>query len=134
MAENNNSNTSNKKENEIIRVLKEDIDISKKVVDGRKISLHKSVSTETVSNNVVLLHDNIRIEHITFNKEVGEIPKIREKDNITIIPVIEEVAVVTKKIILVKEIHITNDQIEKIEHIETLLRKESVTIDKKETK
>ena len=134
MAENNNSNTSNKKENEIIRVLKEDIDISKKVVDGRKISLHKSVSTETVSNNIVLLHDNIRIEHITFNKEVGEIPKIREKDNITIIPVIEEVAVVTKKIILVKEIHITNDQIEKIEHIETLLRKESVTIDKKETK
>jgi len=134
MAENNNSNTSNKKEKEIIRVLKEDIDISKKVIDGRKISLHKSVSTETVSNNIVLLHDNIRIEHITFNKEVGEIPKIREKGNITIIPVIEEVAVVTKKIILVKEIHITNDQIEKIEHIETLLRKESVTIDKKETK
>jgi uncharacterized protein (TIGR02271 family) len=132
MAENN--NTSNKKENEIIRVHQEGIDISKKVVDRRKISLHKSVNTETVSHDIPLLHDNIRIEHITFNKEVAEIPKIREKGNMIIIPVIEEVAVVTKKIMLVKEIHITNEQTEKIEHIETSLRKESVTIDKKETK
>lgn len=132
MAENN--NTSNKKENEIIRVHQEGIDISKKVVDRRKISLHKSVNTETVSHDIPLLRDNIRIEHITFNKEVAEIPKIREKGNMIIIPVIEEVAVVTKKIMLVKEIHITNEQTEKIEHIETSLRKESVTIDKKETK
>jgi uncharacterized protein (TIGR02271 family) len=126
------SNTNKKDEKAIISIHEEKMHLSKEVVEKRKITIHKKVNTETVSHDVPLLHDHVQIEHIPVNKEVTEIPKIRETGNVTIIPIIEEVAVITKKIMLVKEIHITKEQIETLEHIETALRSESVTIDKKD--
>ena len=126
----NKKNTDFEKDKEIIRVHQEALHISKEVVEKRKIQIHKNVHTETVTHDIPLLNETIKIEHIDFNKEITEIPKVRVEGNVTIIPVIEEVAMVTKKLMLVKEVYLTKEQHKKVEHIENKLRKETVTIDK----
>lgn len=120
-----------KKEKKTIKVHREDFNISKEVVEKGKVTIRKTVKTETSNHEIPLIHEKINIEEITVNKEVAEMPKIRKEGNTTIISVVEEVAVVTKKLMLIKEIHITKEQVEKIENIETALRKESVSIDRK---
>ncbi|NEN24275.1 YsnF/AvaK domain-containing protein [Cryomorpha ignava] len=120
-----------KKEKKTIKVHREDFNISKEVVEKGKVTIRKTVKTETSNHEIPLVHEKINIEEITVNKEVAEMPKIRKEGNTTIISVVEEVAVVTKKLMLIKEIHITKEQVEKIENIETALRKESVSIDRK---
>lgn len=121
-----------KKEKKTIKVHREDFNISKEVVEKGKVTVRKTVKTETSNHEIPLVHEKINIEEITVNKEVTEMPKIRKEGSTTIISVVEEVAVVTKKLMLIKEIHITKEQVEKTENIETALRKESVSIDRKE--
>jgi uncharacterized protein (TIGR02271 family) len=115
-----------------IKVHEEDIKISKNVVETGKVFFHKNVDTENFSQNIPLATESFTITHIAFNKEVKKAPKIQEKGNITIIPVIKEVAVITKKLMLVEEIHIIKVRNVTDENVKTTLRKENITINKKD--
>jgi stress response protein YsnF len=55
---------------------------------------------------------------------------VRLEGNTTIIPVVEEVVVVEKRLILVEEIHITRDSTVRTEEIPVLLRKEHAAIER----
>lgn len=118
----------NKKE--IIEVHQQDFKISKKNIAVGEVKVHKTVNSEIVSTKIPLLHDEVRIEHKKINKEITSIPKVRTNGNTTIIPVIKEIAVVIKKMVLVKEIHITKERFKNVEEIKTELRKEEVKIEK----
>jgi len=119
-----------KTEKDVIKIHKEDVELSKEIVDKGKTTLNKTVDTEKVLNAITLMHEDIAIEHIMVNKEVATVPRIREVGNVTIVPVMKEVAVVTKKLVLLKEIHITKKCIKTLEEVQTDLRTESVEIKK----
>ncbi|CAM3280435.1 YsnF/AvaK domain-containing protein [Aequorivita lipolytica] len=118
--------------NKTIKVHEEELNITKKDVETGKVNIHKKVDTENFSEKIPLATENFIIKHIDFNKEVKKTPKIREKGNITIIPVVKEVAVITKKLMLIEEIHIIKVRTVTNKIIKTTLRKEKIIINKED--
>lgn len=63
-----------------------------------------------------LRHHHVDVERVPRNIEVSEAPAARQEGDITIIPVVEEVLIVQKKLMLVEELHvrrrITEEEIE----------------------
>jgi stress response protein YsnF len=65
-----------------------------------------------------------------MDKYVDKVPEVRTEGSTTIIPVIKEVAVVEKKLMLIEEIHITRQRDEVAVEVKDKIRKEHVVITK----
>jgi stress response protein YsnF len=53
-----------------------------------------------------LARDHVEVERVALDIEVDEVPPVREENGVTIVPVVREVLVVTKKLILTEEVRL----------------------------
>ena len=113
----------------IIPVIEEQVVINKKVVDTAKVNVRKTVHEDVESYAIPLIEEHVSIERIPKNIFVDSMPPaIRHEGDVTIIPVLKEVAVVEKRIMLVEEVHITKYTTQKTETHEVALKKEQVDV------
>ena len=113
-----------------IPVIEERLKINKELVEQSKVRIRKSVTEEEVSENIPTYHENVTINRVEINKYVDSPPEIRSEGLTTIIPVIKEVLVVEKKLMLVEEIHVTRQRDEVAVEVKDKVRKEHVEITK----
>jgi uncharacterized protein (TIGR02271 family) len=118
-----------KKEN-TLNVLEEHVNIDKKVVERGKVFIRKKVFEEDEQVEVPLSHEEVDVVKVPVNKYVEVAPSIRNEGNVTIIPVIREVLVMEKRLLLVEEVRITKHVIEKTEEHTVPLRKEEVEVER----
>jgi uncharacterized protein (TIGR02271 family) len=112
-----------------IPVIHEQVKVEKKVVETGRVHIKKSVHEEVDLYNVALLEEQVTVERIPINQYVDTAPPaIRYEGEVMIIPVLKEVAVVVKRIMLVEELHVTKHKSEKKELHEATLRKEEIEI------
>ena len=90
----------------VLALAEETLRVDRRVVEtGRvRISLH----TDTVEE---LLRETLRtrraeVEHVPIGRHVDAVPPVREENGATVIPVVEEVLVVEKRLFLREEIHL----------------------------
>jgi len=112
-----------------LNVLQEQVNIDKKIVESGKVVIHKKVHKEDKDVEVPVSHEEVEIKKVTINKYVTEAPDVRYEGNTTIIPVIKEVAVIEKKLLLVEEIHVIKHVVEKTEEHIVPLRKEEIQVE-----
>lgn len=115
--------------NPSLKVIQEQLNVNKEVVDSGKVYINKKVIEENEKVSVPVLHEEAEVTRVAVNKPVDAPPAIRYEGNTTIIPVIKEVLVVEKRLMLVEEIHITKHVIEKKEERTMPLRKEEVEVE-----
>ena len=86
---------------------------------------HVAVDEELTAARVV-------IKRVPIGREVDAVPPIRVEDGITIVPVVEEELVVTRRLILKEEVHLERVQTTE-RHVETVtLRFQEVTVTRTE--
>ena len=90
-----------------INLTKEEIEIGKKTVETGTHIFSKEIVENRVNLEVELADEEYQIERHAVHSEVDTMPQVRTEGDTTIIPVVKEVAVVVKKLMLVEEIHIT---------------------------
>lgn len=116
----------------VIPVQHEELHVNKKLTDtGKGLRILKSVEEETCVINELLMHDEITINHVSVDKilPLENPPVARYDGNTLIVPVLEEVLVVEKRLRLKEEIHIQKRQREE-HHEETIIVKsENVTVE-----
>ena len=115
-----------------IPVVEERLTIDKELVEKGTFKIRKTVTEEDVSEIVPANQENVTINRVGINKYVDAAPQVRTEGSTTIIPVIKEVVVVEKKLMLVEEIHITRQRDEVPVEIKDKVRKEHVEITKSE--
>jgi uncharacterized protein (TIGR02271 family) len=79
-----------------------------------------SLQTETVEEVVrhALMSRDIDIERVLVGRQVEAVPPVRQEGGVLIVPVVEEVLVVEKRLVLREEIHLKlNDTIENTEEV-----------------
>ena len=93
-------------------VMEEEVQVDKRLVDtGRGVRLHKTVSEHTERIEQRLMHDELVVEHVPLGRVVsGEAPQTRYEGNTLVVPVLEEVLVVQKQLVLKEEVRITRQQ------------------------
>ena len=120
----------NKSRASAIPVIEEDVHVGKRVIDADKVRISKKVNTEDVTVKVPTVHEEVTVEHIAINRYVESPPAVKQDGNLTIIPVVKEVLVVEKRLMLVEEIHVTKNAVETSAEQNQTLRKEEVTVDR----
>jgi len=96
----------------VVPVTEETIEVKKaERVAGR---VRVSVHTETVREMVeeTLRSSSAAIERVAVGREIAEVPQIREEDGVLIIPVVEEVLVVERRLLLKEEIRLRQTELE----------------------
>lgn len=116
-----------------IPILEEQIKVSKKVIETARVSISKTINESIESFEIPLKEEEIVVKRVPKNELIDNMPAAsRYEGDVMIIPVLKEVAVIEKRIMLVEEIHVSKKQIEKIETQEVTIRKEEVNVTRTE--
>jgi uncharacterized protein (TIGR02271 family) len=117
-------------EQETLLLHAEDISVSKRrVVTGRvrvrlSTQAHEKLVDETIS------HETVDIERVAIGRFVDSAPEMRVEGDVTIIPVVEEILVVERRLVLKEEIRLHRVRTSE-RHRETIsLREQTVTIER----
>lgn len=82
--------------------------------------------------NEALSHERVEIEHVPIGREVDGIPPVREEGNTTVLPVVEEVVVIERRLILKEEIRVTRVLSTEHHRERVMLRKQDAVITRTE--
>ena len=116
----------------VVPVIEESLRVTKVVVDRGGHRITKGVETRDELVDELLRTEHVEIERRQVNTEIsdGAIPQTRQEGDTLIVPVIEEVLVTIKRLVLVEEVRITRIQgIERKPQIITL-RKEIIEVER----
>ena len=93
-------------ETETIPLVEEEISVSKR--KSRVARVRVETRTEQVDELVGadLASTEVEVERVPIGREVDRAPEIRTEGDVTIVPVLEEVLVVEKRLVLKEELHI----------------------------
>lgn len=117
-------------QHQTIPVVSEEATVSKQTVETGRVHIEKSVEYEEVTASDVLRREEIVVEHVTHGSAVdpNDIPVVRHEDGVTIIPVLEEILVVEKRLVLKEELHIKRVIRKESAEIPVTLKRENVTV------
>ncbi len=115
----------------IIPVLVEDVSIKRRRIE-RAIRVHVRTDSHDQLIDEALVHEKIEIERVAIGRPIEAVPPVREEDDTTVIPVVEEVLVVERRLVLKEEIRLRRVQTTE-RHRETVtLRKQHAVIERAE--
>ncbi|MGF6274920.1 stress response protein YsnF [Massilia sp. UYP11] len=116
-----------------IPVVEERLAVGTRMVDtGRGVRIHKSVTEHPVTIDERLLRDELRVQRVPVDRIVGaaDAPGQRYEGDTLVIPVLEEVLVVERKVRIMEELHITRVRHEE-RHLDTVpLKAERVEVER----
>jgi uncharacterized protein (TIGR02271 family) len=124
---------SNSRQENVIPVWHEELQISKHVVDtGKGVRVHKTVSEREQIVDQPLLHDELTIEHVPIGQMIadGQPPAMHYDGDTLVVPILEEVLVVQKQLRLKEEVRITKRRREMHAPQTILLKSEQVSVER----
>jgi uncharacterized protein (TIGR02271 family) len=101
----------------------------REVVTGR-VRVQTSTDTVTELAQAQLQHDTVEITRVQVDRVVPSVPEIRSDGEVTIVPVVEEVMVVEKRLILKEELHIRRTRSVQNVEVPVPLRKQRAAIER----
>jgi len=112
-----------------IPLVEERVSVTKREVEAGRLRVQVSVEERQDQVPVELSHDEFEIERVPVNKAVNALPSVRLEGSTTIIPVVEEVVVVEKRLVVVEEIHVRRKSTTETRQIPVTLRSERARIE-----
>jgi uncharacterized protein (TIGR02271 family) len=113
-----------------IPLVEERVSVTKREVETGRLRIEVSVEEREDNVPVELSHDELEIERVPVNKVVSQLPSVRLEGSTTVIPVVEEVVVVEKRLVVVEEIHVRRKSRTETRAVPVTLRSEQVRIDR----
>ena len=115
----------------ILPVVEEQLDVQKVAVTTGVVHVSKIVHERQELVDEPLLHEDITVERKPINRVIEETPQIRYEGDTMIVPVLEEVLVVEKRLMLKEELHITRRKNTVHQPQEATLRSEEVIVERR---
>jgi uncharacterized protein (TIGR02271 family) len=113
----------------VVPVVQEEINVDKQEFE-RTVRITRTVGSQDVTVDEPLKREDIEIEHVAINRYVTDEVPVRYEGNTTIIPLVEEVLVVEKRLLLREELRITRRQTTVNNPQVYTLRREDVRIER----
>jgi uncharacterized protein (TIGR02271 family) len=88
----------------------EQASVTRRRVEGDKVRVSTVTRTTEKLVEEALVHERIEIEHVAIGRQVENAPSVRQEGDVTIIPVVEEILFIEKRLIL-KEVRIRRVQV-----------------------
>jgi stress response protein YsnF len=122
-----------KEEPTVVPVYQEEAWVEKRIVDtGRGVRIHKTVAEHPCRIDERLLRDEVEVSHVPVDRIVplDQAPATRYEGDTLVVPILEEVLVVERRLRIKEELRITRTRREE-HHAETvLLKSEQVSVER----
>ena len=92
--------------NTTIELAEEAISVGKRRVETGRVRVRIRTESEEIQARASLLDHDVDITRVPIGRDVTEIPAVRQEGDVTIYPVLEEVLVVEKRLVLKEEVHV----------------------------
>lgn len=112
-----------------IPVIEERVRIDTTTVETGRVRLSKRVHDELETVSVSLVREEHDVQRIPINQYVESPPAIRYEGDTVIVPVLREVLVVEKRLMLVEEIVLTKRRVETQHEQQIPLRREEIVVE-----
>jgi len=113
----------------IVPVIEESLAVSKRPVERGGVRVHVAVNEREVLVDEPLVEDQVTVERIGINQPIDKALKPRVEGDTTIIPVMKEVLMVRKQLVLVEEVRLTRKQVEVRRPQQVVLRSEEARVE-----
>lgn len=117
----------------VLPVIREDLQVGIRQVDtGRGVRIHKTVSQEPFHIDQTLLRDAVEVRRVPVDRVVAlsDAPAARQEGDTLIVPVLEEILVVEKRLRIKEEVHITRSARQEQYADTVVLRTENVEVER----
>ena len=94
----------------VVPVVEEEIKVGKRVVESGRVKIIKRIEQRDQLIDEPLLSDQVEVKRVPINRRIDRVLSARQVGNTLIIPVMEEVLVVTKQLVLKEELHVRRKQ------------------------
>lgn len=118
------------KPDEKLSLIEEQLVIDKRAVRDGSVRVSTKTEFVTEAAEARLDSENVEVTRVAIGREVSEAPAVRTDGDVTIVPVMEEVLVVEKRLMLVEEIHIRRVATTEDVTIPVELRKQRASIER----
>ncbi len=115
-----------------LEVVQERLAVGRRVEETGIVTIHKTVSErpETVRTDAV--HETVSVETVPVGRFVDGPPEVRQEGDTTVVPVLEEVIVVEKRLRLREEVRITRTRTTVPFEETVMLRQEEIVVERDE--
>jgi uncharacterized protein (TIGR02271 family) len=96
----------------VLPVIQEQLDVQTHQVETGRVRVHKIVQEREETVDPALLRDEVVVERVPINRIVEGPVTPRTEGDTMIIPLLEEVLVVEKRLLLREELHLTKRRVE----------------------
>lgn len=116
-----------------VPVIEEELQVGTRMVEtGRGVRIHKRVVTHPATVEESLVRGEVEVRHVPIDRVVdpGEAPVTRYEGETLVVPVLEEVLVLERRVRIKEELHVTVLRREET-HAETvMLKSEQVSVER----
>ena len=123
-----------------VPIIEERVRVDKRLIDSGVVKISTSVGERTEMVTAALMHEEVDIKRVPMEVEIDRVPDVRREGELLIIPVVEERAVLHKRLVLVGEVHVRRRVLHEEREISVDVRttqvhvqRESLTSDSEET-
>ncbi|MGK3992451.1 YsnF/AvaK domain-containing protein [Sorangium sp. So ce1024] len=115
----------------IVPVVAQEIEVTKRTIESGRVRITKQVHERVEAVAEPLERERVFVERVAIDQVVTEPPATRQEGDTLIVPVVEEVLVIEKRLVLKEELHITrvrSVEVSPPEHV--TLRSEDVRVER----
>ncbi len=120
----------NEQTGEAVPLLEEELRVDKRSIATGKVRVRSVVDTIEEVARAALAEDRVEVTRVPLNREVDAAPSVRTEGEVTIVPVMEEVLVVEKRLVLKEELHIRRRVTHENVEVPVTLRKQRAVIER----
>lgn len=111
-------------------LVEERLEVGKRQINLGEVRLHKTVEQFEETTPVHLTHDDIEVQRVPVKPGEQKSMETHNEGEWLVIPVLREVAVVKKEVVVIEEIRIRKRQITEEQEVTEQLRREHIEIEK----
>jgi stress response protein YsnF len=104
--------------------------VNKRLVETGRVVIRTVVDEAEQLAKATLATDTVEVTHVPVNREVSVAPAVRSENGVTIIPVLEEIMVVEKRLLLKEELHVRRRTTKQPIEFPVKLRKERAVVER----
>jgi uncharacterized protein (TIGR02271 family) len=91
---------------EVIPLVQEHLSVSTRKVETGRVRVSTKIEERTEMVAAELQREDVTVERVPVNREIEAVPEVRWEGDTFIVPVVEEVLVIEKRLILKEELRI----------------------------
>ena len=116
-------------EGTVIPVVREEVHVGKRVVERGGVRVHKRVEEHEEVVEQPTFHEEVTVERVPVGRPLDQEIGSRQEGDTLIIPVLEEMLVVERRLVLKEEVRITKRRVDETEQARVVVREEHVDIE-----